>query len=132
MPPRSLAQRGRRLRRFRGRPVDGDPRTPPCPSRPATDTTPSRPHPTRPPAPRRPWWRRRAVLTPAAAVIVLSGAYGVDLLVSSGDIPRHTVVAGVEIGGLSPADAARTLEKQLGPQIAADHTVAAGDFSTTL
>src|SRR6185312_4115525 len=44
--------------------------------------------------PRRPWWRRRAVLTPAAAVVVLAGAYGADLLLSSGDIPRHTVVAG--------------------------------------
>jgi len=82
--------------------------------------------------PRRPWWRRRAVLTPAAAVVVLAGAYGVDLLLSSGDIPRHTVVAGVEIGGLSPADAARTLEKELGPQVSADHTVTAGEFSTTL
>jgi vancomycin resistance protein YoaR len=82
--------------------------------------------------PRRPWWRRRAVLSPAAAVIVLAGAYGADLLLSSGDIPRHTVVAGVQIGGLSPADAAHTLEKELGPQIGADHTVAAGDFSTTL
>jgi vancomycin resistance protein YoaR len=82
--------------------------------------------------PQRPWWRRRAVLAPAAAVIVLGGAYGVDLLLSSGDIPRHTVVAGVEIGGLSPADAARTLNEQLGPQVAADHTVTAGDFSTTL
>jgi vancomycin resistance protein YoaR len=82
--------------------------------------------------PRRPWWRRRAVLAPAAAVVVLGAAYGVDLLLSSGDIPRHTVVAGVEIGGLSPADAARTLEKELGPKVAADHTVTAGDFSTTL
>src|SRR5690349_2536550 len=82
--------------------------------------------------PRRPWWRRRAVLTPAVAVVVLAGAYGVDLLLSAGDIPRHTVVAGVEIGGLSPADAARTLEKELGPQVSADHTVTAGEFSTTL
>ena len=40
--------------------------------------------------------------------------YGVDLLLSSGDVPRSTVVAGVDIGGLSPAAAARPLEEQLG------------------
>src|SRR5215213_1628893 len=55
-----------------------------------------------PPAdgPRAPWWRQRAVLVPAGAVAVLAALYGVDLLVSSGDIPRSTVVAGVDIGGL--------------------------------
>ncbi|WP_448627902.1 VanW family protein [Geodermatophilus sp. URMC 64] len=83
-------------------------------------------------SPRRPWWRRPGVLAPAAAVVALAGAYGVDLLLSSGDIPRNTVVAGVEIGGLSPADAAQTLERQVGERVAAEHTVAADDFTTTL
>src|SRR3954454_5949633 len=81
--------------------------------------------------PRRPWWRRPAVLTPAAAAVLLAGGYGVDLLLSSGDIPRNTVVAGIPIGGMSPADAAKTLEKLAG-QVSADHAVVAGDFSTTL
>ena len=85
-----------------------------------------------PPSPRGPWWRRRAVLVPAGAVAVLAAAYGTDLLVSSGDVPRNTVVAGVEIGGLSPAAAASTLEEQLAPRVAADHTVIADDVQATL
>ena len=71
--------------------------------------TPSGPPPgDEPPADgaRGPWWRRGAVLVPTGAVAVLAALYGGDLLISSGDIPRATVVAGVEIGGLSPAAAA--------------------------
>jgi vancomycin resistance protein YoaR len=85
-----------------------------------------------PAGPGRPWWRRSLVLAPAAAIAVLGAAYGVDLLVSSGDIPRSTVVAGVEIGGLSPAAAAEKLEKDLGPRVVADHTVVADDVKATL
>jgi vancomycin resistance protein YoaR len=78
-----------------------------------------------------PWWRRRVVLTPVAVVAVLGGAYGVDLLVSSGDVPRHTVVDGVDIGGLSPAAASGILEKQLAPTLAADRTVLAAEVRST-
>jgi vancomycin resistance protein YoaR len=81
---------------------------------------------------RGPWWRRRAVLAPAGAVAVLAAVYGADLLISSGDIPRSTVVAGVDIGGLSPAAAASTLEKQLAPRVRADHTVVADEVRSTL
>jgi vancomycin resistance protein YoaR len=82
--------------------------------------------------PRGPWWRRKAVLIPVAAIGVLGAAYGADLLISSGDIPRNTVVAGVDIGGLSPAAAAQTLEDQLAPRVVADHTVVAEDVEATL
>jgi vancomycin resistance protein YoaR len=87
-----------------------------------------------PPAdgPRAPWWRHRAVLVPAGAVAVLAALYGVDLLVSSGDIPRSTVVAGVDIGGLSPVAAAAALEEKLAPRVQADHTVVADDVESTL
>jgi vancomycin resistance protein YoaR len=85
-----------------------------------------------PAGPGRPRWRRAYVLAPAAAIAVLGAAYGVDLLVSSGDIPRSTVVAGVDIGGLSPAAAAEKLENELGPRVAADHTVVADDVTATL
>ena len=71
-------------------------------------------------------------MIPAAAVGVLAAAYGVDLLVSSGEIPRNTVVAGVDIGGLSLADAATTLETDLAPRVVADHAVVAADIETTL
>jgi vancomycin resistance protein YoaR len=77
------------------------------------------------PADGRSWWRRRAVLAPAAAVVALAAVYGVDLLVAGDDVPRHTVVAGVDIGGLSPAAAADRLTEELGPRVSADHTLVA-------
>jgi vancomycin resistance protein YoaR len=80
----------------------------------------------------RPWWRSRAVLVPAAAVAVLAGAYGLDLLIAGGDIPRHTVVAGVDIGGLSPSAAATELQHRLAPQLAAQRTVVADDVRATI
>lgn len=90
--------------------------------------------PGEPPAdgPRGPWWRRRAVLIPAGAVALLAAVYGGDLAISSGDIPRNTVVAGVDVGGLSPAAAAKALEAKLGPQVAADHIVVADDVTSAL
>jgi vancomycin resistance protein YoaR len=99
-----------------------------------TDTPGGPPPGGEPPAdgPRAPWWRRRAVLAPAGVVAVLAAVYGVDLLVASGNIPRSTVVAGVEIGGLSPAKAASELEKQLAPRVQADHTVVADDVESSL
>jgi vancomycin resistance protein YoaR len=81
---------------------------------------------------RGPWWRRRAVLAPVGAVAVLAAAYGADLLISSGDIPRSTVVAGVDIGSLSRADAAAELERELAPRVVADHTVVADDVEAIL
>jgi vancomycin resistance protein YoaR len=95
-----------------------------------TDTPPGDGPPTG--GPRQPWWRRRAVLAPVGVVAVLAAAYGVDLLISSGDIPRSTVVAGVDIGGLSPAAAASALEERLAPRVTADHTVVADDVQSSL
>ena len=99
------------------------------------DGTPGGPPPgEEPPAdgPRGPWWRRRAVLVPAGAIAVLAAAYGADLALSSGDIPRSTVVAGIDIGGLSPAAAASILEQKLAPRVQADHTVVADDVTSPL
>ncbi|MCU1607459.1 MAG: putative vancomycin resistance protein, partial [Modestobacter sp.] len=79
-----------------------------------------------------PRWRHRAVLVPAAAAVALAAVYGLDLLAAGGDVPRHTVVAGVDIGGLSPAAAADRLTARLGPRIAADHTLVAGDVQGVL
>jgi vancomycin resistance protein YoaR len=76
-----------------------------------------------------PWWRRRAVLVPAGAVAVLAAAYGTDLLLSSGEVPRSTIVAGVDIGGLSPAAAATLLEEELAPRVNAEHQVRADDVT---
>ncbi|WP_448618425.1 VanW family protein [Geodermatophilus sp. URMC 65] len=84
------------------------------------------------PRTRRPWWRRPAVVTPVAAVGVLAAAYGVDLLVSSGDVPRNTVVGGVDLGGLSPAAATERLQTELAPRVVADHVMLADDVEGTL
>jgi vancomycin resistance protein YoaR len=83
-------------------------------------------------APPRPWWRRPALVTPVAAVGVLAAAYGIDLAASGGDVPRNTVVAGVDIGGLSTAAAGERLEGELAPRVAADHVVVADDVEATL
>ncbi|RBY91179.1 VanW family protein [Blastococcus sp. TF02A-30] len=99
-------------------PVDGFPRTVPG-------------GPDGPDAPGSPWWRRRAVLVPVGAVAALGAVYGADLLLSSGDVPRSTVVAGVDVGGLSPAAAADRLEEELAPRVAADRPVLADDVEGT-
>ncbi len=72
-----------------------------------------------------PWWRRRAVLVPAAAVLVLGAAYGADLLAAGDDVPRGTVVAGLELGGLSPAAASDRLESDLAPRVVVDRPLVA-------
>ncbi|SDO49730.1 VanW family protein [Geodermatophilus sp. DSM 45219] len=84
------------------------------------------------PQPRRPWWRRPAVAAPVAAAGVLAAAYGVDLLATGGDVPRNTVVAGLDLGGLSPAAAAERLETELAPRVVADHVVLADDVEASL
>ena len=80
----------------------------------------------------RPRWRRGAILAPAGAVLVLAAAYGVDLLTAQGSIPRSTVVAGIDIGGLSPAAAASTLQHDLAPKVMANRTVTAAGHTATL
>jgi vancomycin resistance protein YoaR len=78
------------------------------------------------------WWRRRAVLAPAAAVLALAAAYGVDLLAAQGSIPRSTTVAGIDIGGLSPAAATTKLERELVPRARIDRTLVADRVSSTV
>jgi vancomycin resistance protein YoaR len=81
---------------------------------------------------RGPRWRRRGVLVPVLLFAVLAVLYGVDLLISRGSVARSTLVAGVDIGGMSPAAAAGALESELTPRVAADRTVVADDVETTL
>ncbi len=72
------------------------------------------------------------MLVPAGLLLVLGIAYGVDLLVAGDDVPRNTVVAGVDIGGLSPAAAATALSEQLAPRVTADHVLVADDVQGVL
>ena len=80
----------------------------------------------------RPRWHRGALLAPAGAVLVLAAAYGVDLLTAQGSIPRSTVVAGIDIGRLSPAAATSTLQHDLAPKVMANRTVTAAGHTATL
>jgi vancomycin resistance protein YoaR len=100
------------------------------PADPDPPTEPIAPLP-RPPSDgaRRPWWRRVPVLTGAAVVAGLGLLYAADLALSSGDLPRGTVVAGVRVGGLSRAEAQDRLAAQIGPRLASPVQLRAGDLS---
>jgi vancomycin resistance protein YoaR len=72
------------------------------------------------------------VLVPTGAVVLLAAAlYGGDLFLSSGELPRSTVVAGVDIGGLSPAAARAALEEDLAPRVTAERPYLADDVEGT-
>jgi vancomycin resistance protein YoaR len=79
-----------------------------------------------PTGPRR-WWRRPALAVPVGLLLLLAVVYGVDLLLSRGQVPRNTVVSGVEIGGMTPPAAADTLESDVAPTFDAEHTLVAAD-----
>ncbi|HVK20983.1 MAG TPA: VanW family protein [Actinokineospora sp.] len=70
-------------------------------------------------------WRKPAII--AGSVFgALALLYGIDLALSSGEVPRGVTVAGVEVGGLAKADAERTLRDELEPRLAKPVTVRAG------
>ncbi|WP_329069491.1 VanW family protein [Amycolatopsis sp. NBC_01480] len=58
--------------------------------------------------------------------------YGLDLIVSAGDVPRGVVVAGIDVGGLSHADAEAKLRAELQPRLTQPVQVHGGDVTTTL
>lgn len=93
------------------------------PRDPGSPGTPGEP----PSGPRRPWFRRPAVAVPVGLLLLLAVVYGVDLLLSRGQVPRNTVVSGVEVGGLTPSAAADTLERDVAPTFDAEHTLVADD-----
>jgi vancomycin resistance protein YoaR len=76
-----------------------------------------------------PWWRRPALAVPVGLLLLLAVVYGVDLLVARGEVPRNTVVSGVDLGGLAPTAAADELEQELVPTVDAEHTVVAADVT---
>ncbi|KAA9161142.1 vanomycin resistance protein VanB [Amycolatopsis acidicola] len=58
--------------------------------------------------------------------------YTADLMSSAGDVPRGVVVAGVDVGGMSRADAETKLRRELEPRLTEPIPVDAGDVETTL
>ncbi|HEV2782266.1 MAG TPA: VanW family protein [Actinophytocola sp.] len=78
-------------------------------------------------------WRVRRILLIAAGVLAAAGLlYGIDLALSAGDLPRGVVIAGVDVGGLSRADAERALREVVEPRLGAPATVLAADVDATV
>ncbi|ROP39464.1 VanW family protein [Saccharothrix texasensis] len=70
---------------------------------------------------------RKGGLIAAAVLGVLVVLYGLDLVVSGGNVPRGVTVAGVDVGGLSHPEAEQKLRDELGPRLAAPVKARAGD-----
>ncbi len=80
--------------------------------------------------------KRRALLRTgiviAATIGLLALIYGIDLATSSGDVPRGVTVAGVQVGGMTPAEAEQQLRERLEPRMSQPIAVQAGDVDVTL
>ncbi|MDO0915192.1 VanW family protein [Streptomyces sp. DT2A-34] len=90
-----------------------------------------------PSVPRRPSAPRIASLPPlalagGALTVGIGGLYVAGLLLAGGDIDAGTTVRGVDIGGLSRAEAIRKLEDRLDPAGSRELTVTVGDRKGTV
>jgi vancomycin resistance protein YoaR len=93
------------------------------------------PAPEQPPGPAQPGttlpWRRIALV--AAAVLgVFVVLYGVDLLLSRGELPRGVTVAGVAVGGMDRAEAEQRLRREVEPRLTRPVAVRAGDVDADI
>ena len=83
--------------------------------------------------PARPRRRGRKALLAVGGLVVLAGlAYGGDLLLSQGAIPRGVTVAGVSVGGLAPAAAEQRLRAEIEPRTTRPVEVRLGEATSTL
>lgn len=85
----------------------------------ASDTTPAR-------------GRRTTIIVIVAAVLALAAAYVATAFFASNGMPRHTQVAGIDVGGLSEAEAKRTLDEQLAPRAEKPIEITAEDNSAKI
>ncbi|ATE57778.1 hypothetical protein CNX65_34425 [Actinosynnema pretiosum] len=75
---------------------------------------------------------RKIGLVAASVVGALAVLWGVDLAVSSGNVPRGVTVAGVDVGGMSHSDAEDKLRDEISPRLEKPIKVKAGDVETEL
>jgi vancomycin resistance protein YoaR len=75
---------------------------------------------------------RKIGLVAAAVFVGLAVVYGVDLLLSNGEVPRGVTVAGVDVGGESHADAGRILRDELEPRLKQPVKLRGGDVDATV
>ncbi|MFT7835181.1 VanW family protein [Saccharothrix sp. BKS2] len=76
--------------------------------------------------------KRRIALVAASVLGVLVALYGLDILISSGNVPRGVSVAGVDVGGMSRTEAEEKLRAEIGPRLAAPVKARAGDVDAEL
>ncbi|HEY8371642.1 MAG TPA: VanW family protein [Pseudonocardiaceae bacterium] len=76
--------------------------------------------------------RRRLALVLGAVAGFLVLLYGLDLLVSQGEIPRGVTVAGVDVGGMERAAAEQRLREEIGPRLDKPVPVRAGDVEAEI
>ncbi len=77
--------------------------------------------------------RNRKIGIIAGAVAgVLVALYGLDILISSGNVPRGVTVAGVDVGGLSHGEAEAKLRQQIEPRLSLPFKAQAGDVETEI
>src|SRR3978361_1695161 len=72
---------------------------------------------------------RRTVIIAAAVLGLLAVFYGIDVAMSSGDVPRGVTVAGVQVGGMTWSAAEQRLREQLEPRLSHPIAVQAGDVN---
>jgi vancomycin resistance protein YoaR len=76
--------------------------------------------------------RRRALLLAGVLVALVAALYVTDLVQSSGMVPRGTAVAGVDVGGLRPADAEQRVRAAVEPRTSRPVDVAVGDVTSQI
>ncbi|GAA1879300.1 hypothetical protein GCM10009836_70840 [Pseudonocardia ailaonensis] len=74
--------------------------------------------------------RKKPLLIVAGLVAVLAVLYVVDLVTSTGNVPRGVTVAGLQLGGLSKADARQRLQTAVEPRSTAPVKVVAGSVTS--
>ncbi|WP_410563110.1 VanW family protein [Amycolatopsis sp. cmx-4-61] len=94
-------------------------------------------NPAPPPAPETPARKLRKGLARAMMAIGLALGifvilYAIDLVVSAGDVPRGVTVAGIDVGGLSHAEAEARLRRELEPRLIRPVVVHGGDVQAQL
>uniref|UniRef100_UPI0039BF4D66 VanW family protein n=1 Tax=Lentzea alba TaxID=2714351 RepID=UPI0039BF4D66 len=76
--------------------------------------------------------KKKALIVAAAVVGAFGLLYGLDILVSSGNVPRGVTVAGVDVGGMSHDDAEKKLRDEIGPRLSKPVALKAGDVNAEL
>nr|WP_233159632.1 VanW family protein [Actinophytocola xanthii] len=76
--------------------------------------------------------KRKAALIGGAVFGALAVLYGVDLALTTGEVPRGVTVVGVDVGGESRLDAEAMLRRQIEPRLTQPVEVVAGDVKTAV